>query len=229
MIRSSFERCIAIAVPSIVEYGSEFSGKGVSDMATKGKEPGSVSTAIHVYPTATGAGKELAEERLFRFLMGPLEARTEKTLGGYGPAVDPQEAAQSAARSTITNLRGGRLSGVTDREELKRVALHKARNKTATAARKIYANKRGSRPHHVEIDDPDRRESIATEGVTAEERAVVSEFVASCPRDEQVVYLCRRDGWEIKEIAAMMKVSARTVNGLVKSLYERAAEYAGRK
>jgi len=195
-------------------------------MAVKRKDPGSVSTAIHVYLTATGLQKELAAERLFRFLIGPLEARTrKKALDGY----DSHEVVISAMQSTIVNLSKGKLPGVTGRTELKRVALRNARNKMATAVRRIYTDKRGNRPHHVEIDDPNQREPITAEGLTAEERAVVAEFVASCPRDEQLVYLYRRDGWEIKEIAAMMKVSARTVNGLVKQLNERAAEYAGGK
>ena len=195
-------------------------------MAAKRKDPGSVSTAIHVYLTATGLEKEAAAERLFLFLMRPLEARTKKKgLTGY----DSHEVAISALQSTIVNLSKGKLPGVTDRTELTRVALHKAGNKMATAVRKVYAVKRGNRPHHVEIDDPEQREPITAEGLTAEERAVVSEFVASCPRDQQLVYLYRRDGWEIKEIASMMKVSALTVNGLVKQLNERAAEYAGGK
>jgi hypothetical protein len=193
----------------------------------KRRQPvGSVSKAIKVYPDATGVHKELAEERLFRFLMQPLEVRTRKTLDGYGSAVDPQEAAQSAARSTIANLRERKLPEVATRSELRNVALHKAGNKTAAAERKIYTEKRGNHPRHEQIDDPENPVPVAAPGFTAEQRAILADFIASCPPEQRFVYICRQSGWEIKEIAVMMKVSPRTVNGWAKDLSDRAAEYA---
>jgi len=197
-------------------------------MAKKAKEPGSVSTAITLYPKSSGLQKELAEERLFRFLMGPLETKTKANLKGYGGGVDPQKAAQSGARSTMANLHAGKLAGVTNRGELKGVGLKRARNKAIREMRVADAEKRGAR-HPAELDDPEKPIQVAARDLDPEGRLIAMEFLQSLSPEEQKVFNGRRMGFEISEIAGMLGVSSRTVNGLVKNLKERAGELITRR
>jgi DNA-directed RNA polymerase specialized sigma24 family protein len=160
--------------------------------------------------------------------MGPLETRTNAKLKGYGGGVDPQRAAQSGARSTMANLRDGKLAGVTNRGELKGVGLRRARNKAIREMREADAAKRGPR-HPAELDDPEKPVQIAARDLSPEDRLFAIEFMKSLSPEEQKVLTWRNMGFENREIAGMLGVSLRTVNGLVKSLKERAGELIARR